>query len=52
MITLVMLLYYGITAFTAVLLGWIFFKEKEDRETMVLCLIVLVPLVLRLLRLK
>lgn len=52
MMTIVMFCYYLITALTAGLLVWIFLRESKDRETMVLCLIVLVPLLLRLLRLK
>jgi hypothetical protein len=54
MITLqwvITLLYYGLVAFAAILLAGNFWRAKTwDRE--VLCLIVLVPFVLRLLLVK
>jgi hypothetical protein len=44
-------LYYGLVAWAAVLLAYTFWRAKHwDRE--VLCLIVLIPFVLRLLLLK
>lgn len=52
MINFIMILYYIISAIIAGFLVWIFLREKEDKETMVLCLFVLVPIILRLLRLK
>jgi len=47
---LVMMVYYVICLFIAGMLVWNFVREKDDRQMMLLCLIVLVPLVLRLLR--
>ncbi len=49
---LVMILYYAITGFLAVLLVWNFLQEKKKVNDMVLYLLVLAPLVLRLLRVK
>ncbi len=48
----VTILYYLISAFVAGVLVWNFVREKEDRERMLLYLIVLVPFVLRLARLR
>jgi hypothetical protein len=48
----VMALYYLITAFLVVLLAWNFVREKNKVNDMILYLLVLVPLVLRLLRVK
>jgi len=50
--TLVMLLYYLITAFLLVLLAWEFVREKRSRNDLVLYLLVMIPLILRLLRVK
>jgi uncharacterized membrane protein YbjE (DUF340 family) len=47
---LIMIVYYVISAFIAGMLIWNFVREKDDRQMMVLYLIVLVPLVLRILR--
>ncbi len=47
-----MIIYYLITAYIAGLLIWNFVREKKDVQNMVLYLLVLVPLVLRLLRVK
>ncbi len=47
---LVMMVYYGICLFIAGMLVWNFVREKDDRQMMLLYLIVLVPLVLRILR--
>lgn len=47
---LVMTVYYAICLFIAGMLVWNFVREKDDRQTMLLSLIVLVPLVLRILR--
>ena len=44
--------YYVITAFTLFLLGWNFVREKKSRDVLVLYLLVMVPLLLRLLRVK
>jgi hypothetical protein len=49
---LIMILYYVLTAGLAALLIWNFFREKKDLQSMILYLLVLVPLVLRLLRIK
>ena len=47
---LVMMVYYVICLFIAGMLVWNFVREKDDRQMMLLYLIVLVPLVLRILR--
>ncbi len=47
---LVMMVYYVICVFIAGMLVWNFVREKDDRQMMLLYLIVLVPLVLRILR--
>ena len=49
--TLVTVLYYGLTAYIAVILVWNFIKRKNWQEE-VLYIIVLIPFLLRLLRLK
>jgi uncharacterized membrane protein len=49
--TLIALAYYAITAYIAVLLVWNFIRRKKWQEE-VLYLIVLMPFILRLLRLK
>ena len=47
---LVIMVYYVICLFIAAMLVWNFVREKDDRQMMLLYLIVLVPLVLRILR--
>ena len=47
---LVMMVYYVICLFIAGMLVWNFVREKDDRQMMLLYLIVLVPVVLRILR--
>jgi len=47
---LVMMVYYVICVFIAGMLVWNFAREKDDWQMMLLYLIVLVPLVLRILR--
>jgi tryptophan-rich sensory protein len=47
---LIMIVYYVICLFIAGMLVWNFIREKDDRQMMVLYLVVLVPLVLRILR--
>ena len=47
-----MILYYLITAFIVVMVGWNFVHEKKSVNDMILYLLVLIPLVLRLLRVK
>jgi uncharacterized membrane protein len=49
--TIVTVLYYLLTAYIAVLLVWNFLKRKNWQDE-VLYIIVLIPFVLRLLRLK
>ncbi len=48
----IMIIYYLISVFIACMLGWNFVREKEDRERMLLYLIVLIPFVLRIARLR
>jgi len=49
---IIMIIYYIISAFVAGLLVWNFVREKEDRERMLLYLVVLVPFVLRIFRIE
>ena len=49
---LVMIAYYVISAFLLVLLAWNFFKEKKSKDDLVLYLLIMIPLILRLLRVK
>jgi hypothetical protein len=49
---IIMLLYYLITAFIVVLLAWNFVREKKSVNDMILYILVLIPLILRLLRIK
>jgi len=49
---MIMIAYYVITAFVLVLLGWNFVREKKSRDDLVLYLLVMIPLLLRLLRVK
>ncbi len=49
---MIMIAYYVITAFLLVLVGWNFVREKKSRDDLVLYLLVMVPLLLRLLRVK
>jgi uncharacterized membrane protein len=48
----IMIFYYVITAFLVVLLAWNFLREKKSVNDMILYLLVLIPLILRLLRVK
>ncbi len=48
----IMILYYIICAYLSAILIWNFIKEKKDVNNMLLYLIVLIPLILRLLRIK
>lgn len=48
----IMILYYIITAYIVAMLIWNFIREKKSVDDMLLYLIVLVPLVLRLFRIK
>jgi len=49
---IIMILYYLITAFLAGLLVWNFVREKKSANDMLLYLLVLLPLLLRLARVK
>ena len=48
----IMILYYLITAYIAAMLIWNFIREKKSINDMLLYLIVLIPLVMRLFRIK
>ncbi len=47
--SLIMIFYHALSVFTAGLLLWNFIREKEDREKMLLYLLVLLPFILRIL---
>lgn len=49
---IIMIIYYVLSLFIAVLLVWNFIREREDKQKMLLYLIVLIPFVLRLLRIR
>ena len=49
---IIMLVYYLLSAFVAGLLLWNFIREKKSVNDMVLYLLVLIPLILRFLRVK
>ncbi len=49
---LVMIAYYVITTFLLVLLVWNLVLEKKSRDNLVLYILVMIPLILRLLRVK
>jgi uncharacterized membrane protein YbjE (DUF340 family) len=49
---LIMIIYYVISAFIAAMLVWNFIREKKNVNDMLLYLLVLIPLVLRILRVK
>jgi len=49
---IIMIIYYGITAYIVGMLIWNFIREKKNIDDMILYLVILVPLVLRLLRVK
>lgn len=48
----IMILYYIICIFIVAVLAWNFIKEKKSVNDMVLYLIVLIPLILRIFRIK
>jgi uncharacterized membrane protein YbjE (DUF340 family) len=48
----IMIAYYMLCAFLAGLLFWNFVREKKSKDDLVLYLLVMVPLILRLLRIK
>ncbi len=49
---IIMIIYYLISAFVAGMLVWNFIREEEDRERMLLYLVVLIPFVLRIFRIE
>jgi hypothetical protein len=49
---LIMISYYLISAYLVVLLAWNFIREKKKIEDLAQYLIVLIPLILRILRVK
>lgn len=49
---IIMIIYYVISAFLAAMLIWNFIREKKNFDDMILYLIVLIPLLLRVLRIK
>lgn len=48
----IMIIYYVITAYIVGMLIWNFIREKKNIDDMILYLVILVPLVLRILRVK
>lgn len=50
--TLIMIVYYLICAYLAGILIWNFIKEKESSTKLILYVIVILPLIIRLLRIK
>jgi predicted small integral membrane protein len=48
----IMIFYYMICVFLAGMLIWNFIREKQNKEDMLLYLIVLVPIVLRIFRIR
>ncbi len=48
----IMGIYYLISVYVAGMLLWNFVREKEDRERMLLYLVVLIPFVLRIFRIR
>jgi tryptophan-rich sensory protein len=49
---IIMILYYLISIYIAAMLIWNFTREKKNKNDMILYLIVLIPLILRLFRVK
>lgn len=49
---LIMIIYYLITIYLIGLLVWNFIREKKKIEDMAMYLLVLIPLILRVLRIK
>jgi hypothetical protein len=48
----IMIIYYVISAYVAAMVIWNFIREKKSVNDMFLYLLVLIPLILRLFRLK
>ena len=51
-VPIVMIAYYLITVFVLAMLVWNFIRESSNKEHMLLYLVIMVPLVLRLFRVK
>lgn len=49
---IIMIAYYIISAYLLVMLIWNFLREKKSINDMLLYLLIMVPLILRLLRIK
>ncbi len=49
---IIMIIYYIISAFILGMLIWNFIREKKSTNDMLLYLLVMIPLILRLLRVK
>jgi len=50
--SLIMILYYIISAYIAAMVIWNFLREKKNVNDMILYLLILIPLLLRILRIK
>ena len=50
--SIIMLIYYAISIFLIAMLAWNFLLEKKNKDHMILYLLVMIPLVLRVLRVK
>lgn len=50
--SLIMVLYYLISAYIAAMVIWNFLREKKNANDMILYLMILIPLLLRILRIK
>jgi hypothetical protein len=48
----IMIVYYLLSLYLAVVLVWNFVREKKSVNDMILTLLVLIPLILRILRVK
>jgi hypothetical protein len=48
----IMIVYDAISAFLVFLLAWNFVREKKSRDDLILYLLVMIPLILRILRVK
>jgi uncharacterized membrane protein len=50
--SLIMIFYYLLSLYLVIILAWNFLREKKSVNDMILILLVLIPLVLRILRIK
>ncbi|MBN1224376.1 MAG: hypothetical protein JXB23_14105 [Candidatus Aminicenantes bacterium] len=48
----IMIIYYLLSAYIVAMLLWNFIREKKSADDMILYLVILIPLVLRLFRVK